>query len=476
MQEIGDIYLESHLLPEDQDLPKVVYALTNGAFNQTITHEASTYLNSWSKRYGVKTRLINGSKLAAWTEKYLLDEFALPSVHRSSFRKLLVTVEEPEVAYQNGVALVRALLGEAAIPAKTKNLQQKKLLTALRAILLVNTILKIWAQSEGNIEAAYRMGEFSVLATWCYLCTHNQLENKSAREVFQQLLLRHLLTAEHYHGKLEPYYTTESAFATVYGDHTLVVDRVFEELGRLGLLVTLYRTIDATYPKFIERAQAIGATIAHLLSTHTISGSPCFDRQAIDVVLAVMGLIGGGQEAVARQWVHTLVDRLGFAKNLKIYAPISSDSFEDLVDLRRGVLEPKDAYSISTFIPILGMLCGTFNLDNSYDLLVNRVAPLFAEVTYNAWSPDAEYEKVLENEQALTQSGSTDAFLKMPGTCSELEALLAQPADVPPIESFQFMKWGLPWIGLMASRHFQAQIPHRLLVLLNAKLILEAGH
>jgi hypothetical protein len=471
LQEIGDIYLESHVLPEDKELPKVVYAITNGVFNQKITHEVSTYLNQWSKKHGAKTQLVNGSKLSAWTEKFLLDEFALPTPHRSIFRKLLVTVEDPSVAYQHGVALVRALLTESATPARTKNLKQKKLLTALRAILLVNTVLKHWARSEGNLEAAYRVGEFSLLAVWCHLCTHGELDNAPAGAVFQQVLIHHVFTAENYHAKLEPYYTTQSAFSTAYPDSALVADRVFEELGRLGLLATVYYLMGPNHAPFIERARAIGTAIARLISTHTISGSPCFDRQTIDITLAVMGLLAGGQRAIAEQWIHHLVDRLGFAKRLETFAPISSDSFEDLMDLRHGALEAKGMYTISTLIPVLGSWCELFKLEATYELLVKHVAPLFQDVTYNAWSPDADYENVLQDGQALKGSGSSDAFLTMPPNYDQLEALLADPADLPPIDSFQFIKYDVPWVSLIGSRHFQAQIPHRLGRLVARKLL-----
>lgn len=471
IQEIGDVYLHSHVLPEDRDLPKIIHPLTNGVFSQTIVHEASTYLSNWSKQHGVKTQLVNGSKLSAWTEKFLLDEFALPAPHRSLFRKLLVTVEEPAVAYQHGAALVRALLTEAAVPAKTKNLRQKKLLTSLRAILLVNTIVSHWARSEGNLETPYKVGEFSVLAIWSHLCVHGLHENEAARRVFHQLLGHHLTMAEHYHAKLNRYYRTQSAFASVYGDHTLVVDRVFEELGRLGLLSTLYYLMGPGLPSFMERTQTLGSTIENLIGTHTISCSPCFDRQTVDITLAVMGLLAGGRREIAEKWVHSLVDRLGFAKRLEIFAPISSDSFEDLVDLRNGALDPSDAYAISTLIPVLGLLCGILKLETTYDLLVNHVAPLFQGVTYNAWSPDAEYEAVLQDGFALRSSGSSEAFLVMPAAPEQLEALLVEPTDLPPIDSFQFVKYDVLWMGLMASRHFQVQIPHRLAATIFAKVL-----
>jgi hypothetical protein len=110
-------------------------------------------------------------------------------------------------------------------------------------------------------------------------------------------------------------------------------------------------------------------------------------------------------------------------------------------------------------------------LDETYQLLVKNVAPLFQGVTYNAWSPDAAYETVLQDELALKGSGSSDAFLTMPSSYEQLEALLAEQADVPPIDTFRFIKYGVPWVGLMASRHFQVQLPHRLSILMAAKLL-----
>jgi len=122
-------------------------------------------------------------------------------------------------------------------------------------------------------------------------------------------------------------------------------------------------------------------------------------------------------------------------------------------------------------IPVLGLLCKVFKLEETYDLLVNHVAPLFQDVTYNAWSPDLSYEAVLQDGNALKNSGSSDAFLTMPPNPEQLEALLAEPTDAPAIGSFQFAKHGVLWMGLMASRHFQAQIPHRLTMVVIANML-----
>ncbi|MDB6161713.1 MAG: hypothetical protein JWO04_5419 [Gammaproteobacteria bacterium] len=473
LEEIADVYLRSHVLPEDKALPKIVWVLTNGDLKQELTLEVSSYLEKWSARDPIETGVVNGSRLASWAEKFLLNEFALPEAYQSLFRKALATVETPEVSYEHGRTLIKQLLDHAILDTGSGRAKQKRLLTGLRTCLMVNGVIRLWARDAGNLEAAFLLSEYSVLATWSFLCKYEYLENAAAAEAFQLLMVHYVSTAEWYHSKLEPYYLTQSALASVYSDHTLVVERVFDEIGRLGALATAFRLMEAAHESFRENARGLAAMLAALIESHSISGSPCFDRQSTDVSLGLLGLLAGERYDEAERWLLTLVDRLGFAKQLKKFAPISSDSFEDLVAVRYGHEEATEFQATSTVLLTMGLWCSILTA-GGWRMLTERVVPLFAGTTLNAWSPDQDYDAALGDETALKSSGFTEAFLSLPATYEELENMLGTSLpEVPGIDAFQFSKYGMEWIGLLASRHWRAQLPNRLVVLLAKRFLLD---
>jgi hypothetical protein len=127
----------------------------------------------------------------------------------------------------------------------------------------------------------------------------------------------------------------------------------------------------------------------------------------------------------------------------------------------------------STVLLTMGLWCSILTA-GGWRMLTERVVPLFAGTTLNAWSPDQDYDAALGDETALKSSGFTEAFLSLPATYEELENMLGTSLpEVPGIDAFQFSKYGMEWIGLLASRHWRAQLPNRLVVLLAKRFLLD---
>jgi hypothetical protein len=310
--------------------------------------------------------------------------------------------------------------------------------------------------------------EFAVLRTWCFVRQSDLESDPVAGNTFANIFNDYLGTATAYCEKLEPFYTTENAFAAIYRENLLVADRVFEELGRLGLLTCAYRFFMGGEAA-VENARALAGRIAALIGSHSVSGSPCFDRQSTDISLAMLGLIAGERPDVAKSWLEILIKRLGFAKRAGRYAPIAGDSFEDLVAVRNGE-EPAtmiSPYGTSTVVPILAIWCVFFEADTAWEHLADIVAPAYSGTTFNLWIPDENYESILADGAAIDASGYAEAFLELPKDRSIFDAMLRQPVPgVVSIATLGFVARGWPWLSLLASRHWKLQAAHSIVELL----------
>jgi hypothetical protein len=465
IQEVGDVYLETHVSPQDAKLPATMVVLTNGAIQQEVALEMTTYFKKWVRQNRVKAEAVVGSTLATWTEKYLLNEYALPAAHRSLFRKALATVETSEVSYQHSRELVVGLMSAAQLSGRSARARRKKLLSALRAVATFNTVLHLWARDARNLATPYLVAEFSVLHTWSRLHDSPLLEDAAVGSDLHRLVSHYLGVCEFYHREIDPYYRVQSAIATRSNESAIIAVKVFDEMGRLGLAACTLFLIEREiiYSPMRQHASQFVDRIEALLKTHSVSGSPCFDGHSTDISLAILALVADGRIEVATNWLNTLIDRLGFAKRSKKYAPIQTDSFEDLIAIRHDSVEHVDEFTkISTLVPVFGLWCCVLDAKEGFALLSKVVAPLFAGATFNLWSPDAKYEAILSDEVALRASGFAECFLTMPETADQLTALLEpRLREVPEIEGFKFSKHRWHWIPLMVARHTRTQIPHR---------------
>jgi hypothetical protein len=315
------------------------------------------------------------------------------------------------------------------------------------------------------------------------LCESGLIDNKSVASDFGKFIAHYINICSLYHNKLSPFYRIETSLTMIYPDNVFIVDRVFEELGRLGLVGTTLGFMAKAHGDQLaqERANEYSIYIEQLLQTHSVSGSPCFDCHAVDISLAMLALVVGEKANIAVEWLHTLIDRLGFAKRLGKYAPINTDSFDDLVAIREGDIGDLNEFSKdSTIVPTLALWCLLLNSQNSYDLLLSSVVPQYTGTTFNMWCPDKKYESVLVDKLSLHASGYGEGFHVLPASLTDLKDFFSVDLPgAPKITEFSFYKHGVPWVALMCARHWHEQLPrnlmHELFDALSASVPLQEG-
>lgn len=467
INDVGDTYLPTHVPPQHARLPTKLVVLTNGDFKANLNLTIATYLKTWSTQQKVEADIVNGSTLAAWTERYLLDENVLPPAYRTLLRRMLANVGSPELSISVGQTLVRDLVRSAKEPGGSAGTRRKRLLTALRGVRTALSVLQVWAQNEKNLVAPYRLAEFSVLCVWAEFNEDFQQGSKEAAREFAELLFQLTAIAEVYHEQMQPYYLTQDAFANALPDSLLVADAVFRELGRLGFQGSVWAAHAVQATNTI--AEGLAATYVNrltaLLKSHSCTQSPAYDHHAIDIHAALQLLLICNRRDDAKQWLVHIAGRLPFAAKAGKYWP-STGSFEQTLLTRHGYEESSNEVgSVSTLVPLILVWAAVLDLRDVYSHVRDTLIPAIPKTTLNMWSSDVGFDALVADPAGLQGHGVGESVQNVPAEPAEFLALLTTPlAGVESIEQSAWYQFGAAYVPLLAALHWRLQLPRQMLV------------
>lgn len=466
INDVGDVYLLSHVQPQFLRIPRKLLIVTNGDFQPVIMQTLQHYLSTWGKQNKVACELVNGSKLSQWTERYLLDEYVLPAESRVLFRRMLANVPSPEVSIRTGETLIRSLVAQAKASARSRNQLKKQQLTGLRAIRTALSVLFKWAEIENNLKAPYRLSEFALLCVWSEFQGELGSGNVVVTAEFAELTHQMLAVGAAYHRKLEPYYLTYNAIASISSDSLLTTDHAFKELGRLALHGCIWAFYATAHGNEVatEFALTYGSWVAKLLITHSCTRSPCYDHQAVDIHLTMLCLLATNQAQAARNWLFHLIQRLEYVSVKKKYWPLNA-TFQDALTARHDSGEPdSELLSTTTIIPILALWAAALEQKEGYDFLRTVIVPRIPETTLNVWSSDIGFDFSVASPETLYAHGVGEQITQLPRDPENyLEMLLSPLPGVESIEDASWFKARVPYIPLLAALHWRLQIPREML-------------
>ncbi|AWG32156.1 hypothetical protein [Burkholderia cenocepacia] len=432
LEEIVDVFVKANLAPTHKRLPKKVMVTTNGHFKQEVLQQISGYLAEYETRHSIETMLVNGSTLAKWTEAFMLDEYVLGTERQSLVRRALANVETPEHSISHARQLVNDTFEAVAKLGSSTRARSRKALALMRAVTLFNAVLLAWARQADNLESAYLCAEFTLLSGWSHLHDSEWIERDDVQRIYAGYVAHYLGVAHQYHTKVAPYYHVEASFASALRENTLVVERVFEEIGRLGTAACVLSYVARAYedPDAADIAREFCGHLSDLIKTHTVSGSPCYDKQTVDISCAIAALIMNDRHDDAGVWLRNLIFRLRDAKRLGRYVPLSTDSYDDLVAIRYEHLEMSDELTqVSTLIPALALWCEKFGMQAEYEGLVQQVAPLYDRTTLNVWFCGSGFESDIVDPYKLMENGFAEV-VRLPDRMGELSSTLQKDLSV----------------------------------------------
>ena len=467
LNEVLDVYLNTHIEPSHESLKKVVVLATTGDLKQEVQINWDSYAQEHSGRATLK--FWGGDQISTFIKQYMLNEHIFDEEDRLDLRKALALAGELDYDQKHLHRLFRRVLklaDDGTLVTKTK--RGKDLVKALRVVSLSAQVFARWSEDEGNIKHALLAMERALLWSWHRI----QLEPVKKRgqylgEFGQLLWYSYFGTARRYIEKLQPYCYVKDGFSGYSSDSAELSLVVLEQIGILssiGLACILVAPPTKTQEGMFENSQVVADALSAVLENNAVSGSPRFDSNVIDIILGFILLVLTGRVLDAEKWLGQLVKRIDYAYKVKRDFPVCTDSIDDLVALDVFGEEGLRAklMKMSWLLPTLAGWAVIFGRDDLYELVTKNVKNEYPEVCLQLWHPTAQdIPKHLYWGQAQYHCGESEAPILLPETAgdyrAQMEALLKSVRHNVLATSTAGLA-GIVALDIIAYRHFRTPV------------------
>ncbi|RIK32767.1 MAG: hypothetical protein DCC55_36260 [Chloroflexi bacterium] len=444
LNEIQDVYIPGHVLPEHVTLPKKIIVCCNGDKKPNV-HE------NWK----------------GLIERYFLDEYLFPEDTRKLLRKTIALADQNEDEPRYFYELVETILFKSDLPIESIAPAKRARRRALGLLNLSLNIVFHWCQEAENLRPALLCAEHTVLVTWDWARQSNLFDCESTMEGLEGLYRTYLKISATLVQKLLSICFVRDGFF-IQAQHDLHYPLLtFEVIGILATcslanhLIAATISSDSGKEQFMKRAAVTAQALAELLKNNPAAHTPLYDSHAVDIALGLLTLYCMRVHQTAREWVEQLAHRIHFAYQLGRMYPIASDSFEDLVAIKYEKDIPKEKLmDLSTLLPMLAHWFAILGMNEPYQQFQKNVTTTFAKTNLQLWYPDASTDQVLYRTNAGRESGMTLASIELPKDIEELrtEILRLNKLQEEVISNLSCMNQGVLILPLLASRHFRTPV------------------
>lgn len=460
LDEIKDVYLESHILPEHLVLKKKIVLCTGGNLKQEIQQNWKGYISKNTIEGEVEYEFWGGDKLAIFIEEFMFNEQILPIEFRSLFRKVLSFLSDPDYDLSDYFNILNSLLLEYDFGDLSKQTGLRKAEKALKTIHLVLNIIFFWAKNEQNLKPAIYASERTMLITWEFLRKNDIFNKKSILSIIYEIYRTFLTIYSEYFNKIQQYCHIQNGLHG-YGRHSILENlNIFEQLGIIcttGVLYIFQAGIEQD-EKLIESAQAIADSTKTLIENHLSTRTPYYDNHIIEISEAIFLLACFSEKEFIDKWIKETLNHITFAyKNIGKYFPIQSDSFDDIVALTiSGTINKERLIEISTLLPIIAQWCAVLELRESYSLVRDIAEKVFQNTTLQIWYPDNDTDQFIYVCNAAFESGIVDAPISIPETIEEMKTMIEKVQEnTIKFEELSSVRYGFPILPIISSRHYR---------------------
>jgi len=468
INEIFDVYLKSHLEPQDIDRKVRIVVATNGELKQVVQASWCGFVADNQTKATIEFWGID--QLADLLERYLLNEHVFHDEDRKLLRRALALCGDSDYDRRDLHRLFLRTLGlstdgELEAPPKSG----KALLRALRVVSLSVHAFASWSLSEGDSRQGLQAMERAMLWAWHRIQHADEAtRNEALADAFGSLWTGYLDIAKGYFERLQGHCYTEDGLFGYYSDSTefsLVAFELMGLLATIGLAQVLVRPGSASEGNVgLDNAQVIADALLALIQNNGICNSPCLDRNSQDITLAMTLLLVAGKVEEAKAWLRILVRNVDYAYKARKYIPVCTDSLDDLVEEGGWDGQPAAERLMNTSwtLATLAGWCAILGLDDRYELIARESRESYSEVCVQLWHPDADVYKHMYFEQAQFGCGASEAPIELPLNASAwrdhiktiLKSNQAQIASASPAAQA-----GISALDIVACRHFSTPIP-----------------
>jgi len=469
LNQILDVYIQSHKPKRYAHLPVVVVLCLGGELHEDVRHDVEGYM-ARNTSDGIEFDLWNGDALAGLLLTGILREHALPDTRRSDLRKSVAFVDEPDVSFRH----FSRFLGDIADQCRPT---RRARLTAVRQTYLALWTLYVWARDAKNIEAAYLCSERAMLVAWMLAKEYLPDKQKKAPHLSQSMLrliaLHNTIADDYLATDVKPRAKMlHGLTSAVPSQASLDINlRLFDVLGRVGTrgLWQLHAFHVLECNGRSEEAEAIreqmhgtALLLADMINNNPILCTPIKDNQAIDINIACLFLNKLGCNQPIQNWIRLTARATIFAYNSNAAYPCVFDDYRDLVD--HPMDEPgyrEEATVGSILVPTLAVWAAATGDTNTLAELADFASGAYQHSTLQLWYPGPDTEEHLYRGSA--NHGLSANPITIGRTSNDMLAPIksecARSAAFPSLSVLNFGLW--PMLA-SASRHHRFPVPPHL--------------
>lgn len=465
LNQIRDSYIRNRIPAKFKNLKIVICLAFGGDVQEQVREDLTGYIaDNTTERISFDEW--NGDKIAGLILEGILREEILPKKMRSSFRKAIAMVDEPDVSYGHFMQLVLALREAGSATMKNR-------LRTARQLNICLWILFVWARDAGNLEAPYRASEYTLLCAWDLLrptINGKKRNTKALYLVFSQIIKVHLTISSLFlDTKILPYaHLPHGVTMSIDTQNSLDINlAIFEVLGRIGLSgCWIYWFLQrSNNEKFQEHVQKeilrLTNTGLMLIRNNPALLLPITDRQGTDVALFLqLWLVSGTDSTGVVSWLNEMAGRLNFTMRSRGRYPSCTSDYRDLAEHPRDRSDEyfKEATAGSTLIPLIAAWLQGLGQESTVEALQNLVREELEHCTLQLWMPDETWE----DNFFMGGSGNGRALCDLPlaeGGSQLLETIAEACRKDTAFKDLSPNKTGFWPIILVACRHHQLPIP-----------------
>lgn len=467
INEILDVYLKSHVEPQDKGKKVHIVVATNGELKQVIQASWCGFAADAMARASVEFWGLD--QLAELIETHLLDEHVFRDEDRKHLRRALALSGDREYDRRDLHRLFLQTLGlSPAGEIEEPKKRGKALVKALRIVNLSAHAYASWALAEGDAKQGLRGMERALLWSWHRLQLSDDLTRKEAMgEAFGVLWSGYLVACKNYFERVQAHCYTEDALLGYGSDSSELSVIAFDLIGTLaiiGLSQILVRSFDdAEFEMRCGQAEIVADALASLIGNNGICNSPCLDRHSQDITLALVLLLLSGHVDDAKKWLKKLVRNVDYSYKAKKYVPICTDSLDDLPEGSgwSGEQASERLMNTSWTLATLAGWSAILDQNDQYELLAKESKGSYPGVCVQLWHPDEALYKHLYFGQAQFDCGASEAPINLPESAAAWRnhiwvVLKSDQATI--VEASPAADAGIPVLDLIACRHFATPI------------------
>lgn len=464
LNEILDIYLLNDLQPSHKSKPKKIIVCCNGYLKQEAKQNWSGFTETHTQSGKIEFDLWGIDELSRLVEEHMLNERLLPPEFHNKLRKTLALIDLNEYTLEHYYELLEESLFGGKMPKSFKSSTSiKKSVKILRLIHLSLKIIHHWAVDGNNLKPALTSAERTILRVWDWISKNDLHSEKKIIEEFSKIFGTYLSIGQEYFSRIREHLHVRDGLSGYESDFIPYCLKTFEVIGILSVfgLSEVWIPLADDEESIDNLRSLMGDSLIGLINNNMSSFSPLYDEHSIDIGLGLLLLYYAEYKKDAAGWIASMIGRMCSAYRIGKYFPISSDSYDDLVENHTGEgLSKEELTYLSTLLPMLAEWSVILGREDIYEYLRKVIMNAFPHVTLEIWHPDEDTDESLYKECALRTSGSMQSDIKLPKTLQELKAnMLKVQEHVEKPETLSCIKHGWPILGLIASRHFRTPIP-----------------